>query len=302
MAGRSGRFHDRPAGGLMRDADHTTRLTDSGAPNARASEQQLETAAIRVEIEETRARISRDLDQLGARLNPEHVKDQIKDNIREATIGRVENMARDAADRVGEARRGIMDTVRENPIPAAMAAIGIGWLYMNGRQQDGRQSSRRHAESGGQWNSGYAPPPIAGYGAYESPGASHDQSPIERVKEGAGAAGENLKEKVEGVAESAQHAAERVVDMNTQQVRRLEDTFHENPLVIGAATVALGFAAGLAAPRTHAEVKVLGDVRDKVADRVGEAVSETTDRAQQVAERVIDETSRNQPQQEQRPG
>src|SRR5688572_28778585 len=87
--------------------------------------------ALRADIDRTRRRISEDLDELGQRLNPQNVKAQIKDGVREATIGRVENMARQAGD-------GLMQTIKDNPLPAAMAGIGLAWLFMN---RSGAQSS-----------------------------------------------------------------------------------------------------------------------------------------------------------------
>src|ERR671939_285741 len=100
-----------------------------------------ETAAIRAEIRDTRERMGDTIEEIGERLNPRHLKEQVKHDIREATIGRVENMAQSTADRVSQTRRTITDTVRENPIPAAMIGIGLGWLIWSGRAQ-GRQGSR----------------------------------------------------------------------------------------------------------------------------------------------------------------
>ena len=87
---------------------------------------------IRVEIRETRERIGDNLEQLGERLNPENIKEKVKQDVRDATIGKVESMAQSAADQIDdarqtidEARRTITDTVRENPIPAAMVGRKI---------------------------------------------------------------------------------------------------------------------------------------------------------------------------------
>ena len=41
-------------------------------------------------------------------------------------------MFRDASYRMDEARGTLMDTVRDNPIPAAMVGIGLAWLLMGG--------------------------------------------------------------------------------------------------------------------------------------------------------------------------
>jgi hypothetical protein len=277
------------------------------APGHSGSGRQIDTGdteAIRHEIEQTRQRISRDLDAIGERLNPEHVKQQVKDNIRDATIGRVEDMARGAADRVNEARRGIVDTVKENPLPAALAAIGIGWLYISGRKQNSGMQYRGDSRFQQQWNdrsygslSAYSPPAggFAASGGFEQ-SDEEGRGAVDRIKEGASSVGENikdagqaLKEKVGDVSGSAQHAAHRMMEMEKRQARRLEDMFFDNPLAIGAATIALGMAAGLAAPRTHAETKLVGETRDKIVDRVSEKASETADKAQQAVERAFDE-------------
>ena len=88
-----------------------------------------ETDALRAEIRETRSRLSETLDELGERLNPEHVKHEIttrvKDGIRGATIGRVQQMARHTADRMHDTRTSLMDAVRENPVPAGLVGVGL---------------------------------------------------------------------------------------------------------------------------------------------------------------------------------
>src|SRR5689334_13273089 len=91
-------------------------------------------AAIRADIESTRARMGETLEALGTRLNPDRLKQQAKDTVREATIGRVETMARNTVDRATSAGRSAATVVRENPIPVAMIVAGIGWLAMRGRR------------------------------------------------------------------------------------------------------------------------------------------------------------------------
>src|SRR5947207_8423388 len=90
-------------------------------------------AAIRADIEATRARMGDTLEELGSRLNPDRLKQEAKDTVREATIGRVQTMARNSVDRATNAGRTAADVVRENPIPVAMIAAGIGWLALRGR-------------------------------------------------------------------------------------------------------------------------------------------------------------------------
>src|SRR5919204_2773995 len=81
---------------------------------AAGSDAESDPAVIRAEIAETRERLGDTIEEIGERLNPRHIKAQVKENVREATIGRVENMAQSAVDRVSDTRRTITDTIKEN--------------------------------------------------------------------------------------------------------------------------------------------------------------------------------------------
>ena len=80
------------------------------------------------EIDETRREMGGTLNELGDRLAPGHLVDQAKDNVREATIGRLENTARGVSDMVFE-------TIKRNPIPTAMAGVGLAMLWRNRSQE-----------------------------------------------------------------------------------------------------------------------------------------------------------------------
>jgi len=129
-------------------------------------------AAIEAEIAQTRAELSGTIDAIQQRLNPDTLGEQAKekvedlaeqakaaareavqeaqeavrvalleakDNLREATIGRVETMAHQVSDTAYEAREGVMATIRQNPIPAALVGVGLGWLWMNRRSAPTRR-------------------------------------------------------------------------------------------------------------------------------------------------------------------
>lgn len=86
---------------------------------------------IREEIETTRNEMSETIDAIQERLSPENLKDQAKDAVREATIGKAQTMVDDVSYAAREKGTTIWDTVRGNPLPTAMTAIGIGWLWKN---------------------------------------------------------------------------------------------------------------------------------------------------------------------------
>lgn len=171
-------------------------------------------SAIRADIADTRERLSNTIEEIGERLNPQTLKENVKDSIREATIGRVSTMARQAADTVSRTTTGITDSIRENPIPVAMIAMGIGWLVWNSRA--GRENGR-----------------------LEEP--------------------RRTDEVMADIGHPTADLYGSAVDVTRRGARRVEDSYHENPLAMGAVAMAVGLAAGVAAPVSDREVRWMGD-------------------------------------------
>ncbi|HEX7241146.1 MAG TPA: DUF3618 domain-containing protein, partial [Longimicrobiaceae bacterium] len=193
--------------------------------------------AIRTDIRETRERMSQTIDELSGRLNPDHLKAQVKENIREATIGRAEHMARNAVGRVQDTRQGMMDTIRDNPIPAAMVGIGLGWLLWNGRRRHDEVDVVFRPEPG--WDAAgydrygtYDRPGYASYqGYYEGhtePGltdrvAGHASDLGGRARETAGDVAGRAREAAGGVAESARDVAGRTREAAGEAAGRAQE-------------------------------------------------------------------------------
>lgn len=83
-----------------------------------ASEDQRSAAEIEAEIETERSALSRTLDEIQDRLSIETLSNDV--------IGRIR-------DNSGDLTRAISRSVKENPIPLVLTAIGIGWLIANQR-------------------------------------------------------------------------------------------------------------------------------------------------------------------------
>jgi hypothetical protein len=122
---------------------------------------------------------------------------QAKASVREATVGRVEHMAMYTRDTAESVRGDLWTTIKRNPVPAALAAIGIGWLWSN--RSSGSQGSgyarygNYRGETHSDWNyqstgggspyygsygteGGYSSSgTIAGYGSSGSHGRQYDQ-------------------------------------------------------------------------------------------------------------------------------
>lgn len=179
----------------------------------------------------------------------------------------------------------------------ALGVLGARFLRSSRRNARGRYAaSRERAPERGAFTGGqsveYATP---GYEAAERAGVTErGQRSVGELPEGAKRTAVDLKHRAQEVvgqtADRASHVASTVSSQAKEQAWRVEDRFQETPLAISAVTFALGLAAGMAIPPTEREVKLMGDTRDRVVDRASDAARETTDKVQQVATRVMDET------------
>jgi gas vesicle protein len=259
--------NDRSFGGSVRDNDED------------------ETEVIAADIRVTQERLGNTVEEIGERFNPKRLKEELKHDIRDATIGKVEDMAQQTADMVSDARHTVMQSIRENPIPAVMVGVGLGWMILgaSNRKKQMQPSSSRYDEQM-RWGSD------ALYGdQYDGEYGSEQSGVIDRARNKASEVADTVKQKTSELTEQTQRTASRVADETRMQTRRIERAFHDSPLVIGAAALALGLAAGLAIPSTEAEAELVGDTRDHLVDKVRDVAEDTKSKVQQVAERVIDQ-------------
>ena len=270
----------------------------------------VEARAIRADIEATRERLGDSVEQLAARLNPREVKARIKHGIHEATIGKVKHMAKNTAGRVGDAGRGVVDVVRENPMPAALIAVGLGWLLWGARKGRAETDITRRKTlelepatdemiryEGGWTDDGVTARPETSY-RMESSFAAADAagatgSKVERAKEKAGEIAAATKEKAGEIAtatkEKVTGAASAVAETTRHQAERVKRGIEEQPLMLGAVALVAGLAAGLAVPATDAEARLVGDARDRMVDKGKERFIETKEKVQHVASRVMED-------------
>ena len=244
-------------GGAVVDQDEATRA---------------EIERTRAEIERTRADMSETVDAIQDRLSPESLKEQAKDRVREATVGKAQ-----------EAGSGIIGTIRANPLPAALTGIGLGWLIVNAR----RQSSARGSYRAGAYAYEYPP-------RYDAPGVEGSSAgqAVERARDRAGETATQVQDKVGQVAGQAQDRASRLGDQARYQAQRASGGFQrmlqENPLAVGALGVGVGAAVGLAIPETTREHEVMGEARDTFVEKAQEKAQDAQERVQQVAQEAQD--------------
>ena len=276
--------------GLKRDADPAEQVEE-----------------IRASIEQTRVEMSETIDELQERLSPTHLKEQLreqvreqyehaKETVREATIGKVEDMVNRVSDTVYETRRTVVDTISANPIPSALVGIGLAWLWMNARTgSDGPRARYRDR---------YAYDDMPDYDSrrrsLDEPTRNWTQKAGDTVSQVAGRVQDTTaslaartKETVSGVVGQAQATAAQWGSQAQRQAQRVEqrfeDTMQENPLAIGALAVALGTAIGLAIPAPRTENEWMGQARDRLVDKAQTVAHDTIEQVQQVAQKATGE-------------
>jgi ElaB/YqjD/DUF883 family membrane-anchored ribosome-binding protein len=298
---------------------------------------------IRMQIEQTRDEMSETIDAIQERLNPRNLVEQAKDSVREATVGKVKEMAHnvsdtasgmadttmeaagDLAERVKEnpwpavllglgaawlllrngdggsqhyargvsappvpryPRRtdgGVIQIVRENPVPAALAGIGVGMLAMKARE-----GSR----------SPYQAVPRTDWRRPSSYPATGYQTPSQQATGSSGQVGEQVadsynraKQTVSDAAERAQDAAgesfeaaqQKVSEFSSQARDYSADMLNRNPLLVGAAALLAGAAVGLSLPETESENQFMGEAREGLVERAQEAAHAAVDKVKNVA-------------------
>jgi ElaB/YqjD/DUF883 family membrane-anchored ribosome-binding protein len=268
--------------------DHERKMTDAGydpdvprsmdrpdqpQPGSRAAE-------IEREIEHTRAKMTRDLDEITERLRPA-------------------NLARETVDTVrNEARRttaNLADLVRENSLAVAAVGLGATWWFVQrdrGGPVSGDRMSRYAYTSPDRWSGGYerqggirrrVGETMQGAREAVSSATSGVAERAEAVRERAGEAAGRVQERVRDLGSSARERASDLGYQARERAKRartgIEHTLEENPLILVAGAALLGLTVGLLLPSTEREDEVLGPTRDRLADRAGE----TIDRAREVA-------------------
>jgi hypothetical protein len=190
-------------------------------------------------IEETRSHMTDTLTALEQKLSARQLTDNVIDAVRTAVIG------------TGDGSNDMIDMVKRNPIPAALAGIGIGWMIFGSR------------------------PPRRSKPASTSPGmASRVGSVTERVASRVGETASSYAGQARTLADATQSRATRAAN------RVIED----NPLAVGLVGLVLGATIGALLPMTRREGEWLGAAHTHLVDQAGELGREALDRARTVAE------------------
>jgi ElaB/YqjD/DUF883 family membrane-anchored ribosome-binding protein len=245
--------------------------TESTSTESIASE---DTEQLRAEIEDTRAEMSQTINEIQERLSPDHLMGQVKETVREATIGKVERVmetigemaepAREAMSRAGstikEAGTEVGYRVWNNPIPLALIGLGVGMLWMKSRRGDGYSydTTRPHVRR---------------------QSLSTNTGTLDQVKESASDVANRSTQALSDLGSKAKEGANAVSSRFGQMLR-------ENPLAVGAVAVAAGTAVGLVLPATRFENEYIGETSERLVDKAQEVARSAVDKVQDAARQM----------------
>jgi len=273
---------------------------DEGTNQISAADSDENTEQLRADIEDTRAEMTQTINEIQERLSPEHLVGQVKETVREATIGKVERVmervgetisevtepAREMAGRAGtvikDAGSSVADSVWRNPIPVALIGLGVGMLLMrNFRGQSYSSAGTRQLSQGR----------VPNY-------AMGNEGRMRQTQTGSGTL-DNVKETATDLANRSTQA---LSDLGTKAkntastvTTRFEQVLYDNPLALGAVAVAAGTAVGLVLPTTRFESEYIGETGERLVDSVEDVARGALDKVQDAARQMAPEAQQHRP-------
>src|SRR6266496_2848614 len=93
--------------------------------------------ALRSDINVTRNRMDDTMDQLGERMQPRHLLDEILGVFRrgnESSDGNLRQVREKITRSADAAMHAVVDTVKQNPMPALLIGAGVAWMIYESRR------------------------------------------------------------------------------------------------------------------------------------------------------------------------
>jgi len=257
---------------------------------------------LKAELSEAKEALKTELSETKQQLYSE-VKSELseaKTALRDATIGKVETMVHNTQETVRTTSRTLVNTIKENPVPAALIGVGLVWLYASSRSRKDRDSRDRGEYLGGRYTIG----PGQGDGPE---GSGRVGQVAHRATDAVGQATHAARERLSHLASDARSTVTDAAQATSEQVSRLahsaadqsrrlghqaEDSFASHPLAVGAALFAVGAAVGIALPTSQRENQLMGAARDQMLERAGELAHEARGKVEEAARELTD-TAKN---------
>ncbi len=263
-----------------------SRERDEINPNPADTDDELE--SLRLELARTRAEMSASVYAIQGRMEPQYIREQATSQ---------------AKDTAREAGSSVVDTIKNNPVPAALTGagiVGLGWLVANVSKGDsGKSGQQSGTQSGTEGPSNYDSSERSYPISYEGP-KFEERKIEERESEGssqgssqgagdrAREAGGQARERAGQISSQLQDRAKGAGGQAQEQAQRAKGGFQkilqESPLALGALAAGVGAAVALAVPGTSKENEMMGETRDNLVEQGKQSARETREKVQRVIE------------------
>ena len=234
---------------------------------------------IEFEIERTRERMSSNIDALGEKLRPDHLKQQAKD----AIANKAQDMVANVGDQARQTGSRMIDFITEHPLPVAAVGLGAIWLFTLRKGNRSEVSGDRMARFA------YTGPERRQPNGH--PGLGR------RVVDRAASMRHTVEERAGGLKHRAEERVGELSHVARSRARDVRGGFQhlldENPLILAAGAAVIGVALGMLLPETDPERRLMGDTRDELGERVSHVASRVKDAAIE-AGRDVQETVREE--------
>ena len=267
----------------MSNVNNTTDLRDDARKDP---------ATLEREIDQTRANMDRTLGALERKFSPGQLLDQAMEFAR---------------DNGGEFANNLGRSVKENPVPALLTAVGIAWMVAS--------SNRPRPSFADAYDDRYARDDFNAVDfddtSYEDDAGDQKEGltdKAQRLKASAGetlsdagqrvkSAAERARQKLTGTKQTVSSGLRRTSGTAQAQTQRVREGFNsllsEQPLLLGALGIAVGAAIGAALPSTDQEDRLFGSTRDKALSEVKQRGTETYEQVRDKVNAVGEEAKQS---------
>jgi len=280
-----------------------------------------ESDIIRAGIEQTRLSMDHTLDEIGAKMKPQHLFDELLGlfHLKRIDGDKLKHQAgavmHSTGQAAGRAAHVIGDAIREHPIPTLLIGAGVAWaIYESSHTPQTHWGSSRHKGNG--HGDGATPRGLGGNANWQEsvaedwePGGLKEKAAEgwESAKDGVESAAENVKEKMSAVGHTIRQRASdgaRAIGQKATQLKdqlahtaqrgfetgreKFVETSQSHPLCVGLGFLAAGVLAGLALPPSRKEDEWVGEAADRVKDQARARGEDLVERGKKVASAAVD--------------
>ena len=234
---------------------------------------------IRDDIRRTRARMDATVDAIDEKLTPGELIHEAWSLIRGGSGSSVNRVWRIA---------------KQHPMPTAIIGLGLSWMGYESTAGNARNANRGHDDT-----HPHEEHLATDAGARASDAAASvrraTEAAGETVSDLAGDAREMARDVAGSVRRQASELSRQASDLGGQARQGMHqarvgfwETLEEQPLVVGAATLAAGLLMGLLLPSTPREDELMGKTRDSLINEVKGLGEDALKKGQQIASAAAD--------------